>query len=319
MIDEKKYVKVVSSPAEEPKRVAEPVVIRNQDITITANGVYQAEEGYTGIGTATVAVPLGQLGVGTNGTYYAVDYGFAGFSQVDVTISDTVFGIQSSMWAGLSVNNGVLSKNTIVVQGYGEFPALTGTPDFYGVTSITGNGVLYNKFIGQSGITGTADFSTCEFITGSEALREAFQESGISGLDFSNLRSIRADSVFNTCCYGAVYLTSIDFSNLEEVIGDNVFSSAFVDCGLIVVSFDKLETISGNSVFVDTFQGNNSLVSLSFPALNSVTGSYVFSDMLYNCDGVTVHFPTAMQSALENDPAVVNGFGGTNITVLFDL
>lgn len=296
------------------------VSLNTADLNVIQNGDYNASEwGYDGWRNVHVELPLIQLGVGSNGTYYARDYGAAGFSQVNVTVADTIFGIQSGMWAGLSVNNGVLSKNTIIVQGYGEFPALTGTLDFYGVTSITGNGVLYNKFIGQSGITGTVDFSTCGFITGNEALRETFQDSGISGLDFSNLRSIRADSVFNTCCYGAVDLTSIDFSNLEEIIGDYVFHFAFVDCGLTSVSFDNLATINGDWVFSETFEGNNRLVSVSFPALNSVTGSNIFSDMLYRCSDVIVHFPAAMQSVLENDPAVANGFGGENITVLFDL
>lgn len=33
--------------------------INNQNITITTNGTYTAEQGYTGIGTATVNVPSG--------------------------------------------------------------------------------------------------------------------------------------------------------------------------------------------------------------------------------------------------------------------
>lgn len=46
-------------------------VINNQDITITANGVYTAGEGYTGIGTATVNVvpQLTTLNATENGTY----------------------------------------------------------------------------------------------------------------------------------------------------------------------------------------------------------------------------------------------------------
>lgn len=45
--------------------------INNQDIAITENGVYTADEGYTGIGTATVNVTpqLTTLNATTNGTY----------------------------------------------------------------------------------------------------------------------------------------------------------------------------------------------------------------------------------------------------------
>lgn len=241
-------------------------------------------------------------------------------ASIPTSTPSTFLGFSADTWAGLAISNsGVLSKTSITVQGYGERPHLTGTLDLSAVTSIATAEVLYDKFIGQSDLTGTVNFSNCTSITGNEALREAFQESGISGLNFSGLVSIQADGAFNTCCYGCTGLTSINFSNLEEVIGDNVFSSAFVYCELTSVSFNKLETISGNSVFVDAFQGNNRLVSLFFPALNSVTGTNIFADMLYQCDGVTVHFPTAMQSVLGNDPAVVAGFGGTNTTVLFDL
>lgn len=241
-------------------------------------------------------------------------------ASIPTSTPSTFLGFSADTWAGLSISNsGVLSKTSFVVQGYGERPHLTGSLDFSAVTSIATAEVLLEKFIGQYDLTGTVNFSNCTSITGNRALREAFVNSSITVFNFSGLVSIQADEVFNGCCSGATALASIDFSNLEEVIGNYVFQNAFQDCYLTTASFDKLETISGNQVFAYTFQGNNRLVSLSFPALNSVTGTNVFADMLYNCDGVTVHFPTAMQSVLGNDPAVVAGFGGTNITVLFDL
>ena len=37
--------------------------INNQDLNITSNGSYSAEEGYTGLGTVTVAVPENHPGM----------------------------------------------------------------------------------------------------------------------------------------------------------------------------------------------------------------------------------------------------------------
>lgn len=58
-----KYINIVSDngdvPISQPQE-GETVVINNQDITITENGVYSAGVGYTGIGTATVEVPSRQ-------------------------------------------------------------------------------------------------------------------------------------------------------------------------------------------------------------------------------------------------------------------
>lgn len=64
--------------------------VSNQDITVTENGQYQAEGGYTGLGTVTVAVPaeepvLQELSVTENGEY-APDEGVDGFSKVTVEV-----------------------------------------------------------------------------------------------------------------------------------------------------------------------------------------------------------------------------------------
>ena len=63
--------------------------INNQDITVTENGVYEAESGYTGLGEVTVEVPDPTLETATitrNGTYTPTAYGF---SEVTVDV-DTV-------------------------------------------------------------------------------------------------------------------------------------------------------------------------------------------------------------------------------------
>jgi hypothetical protein len=63
--------------------------INNQDKTITENGTYTADEGYTGLGTVSVDVPepvLESLSVAKNGTYTAQP-GVDGYSQVTVNVT----------------------------------------------------------------------------------------------------------------------------------------------------------------------------------------------------------------------------------------
>ena len=55
MIDEKKYVKIISDTVKQASEPAQSEVL-NQDITVTENGVYRAAAGYTGLGTVTVNV-----------------------------------------------------------------------------------------------------------------------------------------------------------------------------------------------------------------------------------------------------------------------
>lgn len=95
MIKDEKYIKIISSPAAKPQEavVAEGAVINNQDITITANGVYRADAGYTGIGTATVNVPqdatLVTKNITANGTYNASSDEADGYSSVTVNVPNS--------------------------------------------------------------------------------------------------------------------------------------------------------------------------------------------------------------------------------------
>ena len=72
----------------------EGVTIRNQNKTITENGSYKADSGYTGLGTVTVNVPipeipepvLEELTISENGEYTPSD-GVDGFSKVIANIA----------------------------------------------------------------------------------------------------------------------------------------------------------------------------------------------------------------------------------------
>ena len=90
--------------------------------------------------------------------------------------------------------------------------------------------------------------------------------------------------------------------------------------------FDNVRTVFGSRALEYAFNNCTKLKSLSFPALISVqdsqqgyTNTNQFHGMLSGCSNVTVHFPSNMQSKIGNWTDVTNGFGGSNITILFDL
>lgn len=62
--------------------------INNQDIQVTENGIYTAEEGYTGLGTVDVNVQpvLGTKRITENGTYTASSDNLDGYSSVTTDV-----------------------------------------------------------------------------------------------------------------------------------------------------------------------------------------------------------------------------------------
>lgn len=62
--------------------------INNQDKTITTNGTYTADSGYTGLGEVTVNLPLDSKTITVNGTYNASSDELEGYSSVTVNVAD---------------------------------------------------------------------------------------------------------------------------------------------------------------------------------------------------------------------------------------
>lgn len=63
-------------------------IAKNQDITITENGTYTADDGYTGFGTVKVETEVAKnqnITIKENGTY-TPDSGFTGFGSVTVEV-----------------------------------------------------------------------------------------------------------------------------------------------------------------------------------------------------------------------------------------
>jgi hypothetical protein len=156
---------------------------------------------------------------------------------------------------------------------------------------------------------------------GDYSLYSAFELSTyLTSLDLSNLTTISGMSALNSVCASCTGLTTVDLSNLTTISGNSALAGAFVGCSnLSSIDLSSLSTISSTAgAFSNAFQ-STAIQSLSFPSLTYIENEYEFGDMLSGVTGCTVHFPSNLQSVMENWTDVLAGFSGTNTTILFDL
>lgn len=223
---------------------------------------------------------------------------------------------------------------------------ISGKIDLSNIVTISGQGAFSNAFWNCDGIT-EVDLSGLETISGSTSLYAAFA-------DCQSLATVRFDSLTTISGYqacmsmfsdGNTQLTSIAFPSLTTISGASALSGAFDSSGLITADLSALTTVGRlglDQIFtgcayltsVDlssltnlgwgalryAFMDCPSLTSISFPALTSTSfgaNTNQFNFMLSE-DGVTLHFPSNVQSEVEALDGYPD-FGGTNTTVLFDL
>lgn len=172
------------------------------------------------------------------------------------------------------------------------------------------------KLISQQ--TGSVVFSGFNDV-GDYAFFTWFYGSSITSVDLSNLTAISG----NQSCYNmfrnCVSLTYADLSNLTTISGYRSCEEMFAGCtSLTSADLNNLETISGTNGCSGMFAGCTSLTSLSFPSLKTISDTYAFAGLIYGCSGVTIHFPSNMESTISDLSGYPN-FGGTNTTILYDL
>lgn len=184
---------------------------------------------------------------------------------------------------------------------------------------------MHNAFYGCTGLTGV-DLGNLTTISGNRALASAFYNcTNLTNVDLSGLIVINGShgEQMRSAFYNCYSLEQINLKNLTTVSTTYAFEYAFDSCtSLTSVDLSSLTTIGGYECFNRAFQRCIMLESLSFPSLTSTSfGSYTnqFDNMLYGVTGCTVHFPSNLQSVIGSWSDVINGFGGTNTTVLFDL
>lgn len=208
--------------------------------------------------------------------------------------------------------------------------------NFSSVETINDYG-MYNCF--ASGGVGDVNLSSLTQICQC-GMQEAFSNAIISGdINLSSLTTIDAEGM-SDCFYGS-NLTSLNLPSLVN-IGYNGMYDCFVDSELGDIYFPVLDTVEseglayafqGTSLTEITFPSlttietdafiyafsSSAIQNIRFPALISANEEGIFAGMLDDCEDVEVHFTMAIQNDIENWQEVLDGFNGTNTSVLFDI
>jgi len=296
-----KYIDVDSINTPIIRYIEKPVPIKRYGVDISGvlgvvndNGVYQNPEGSDDLDLRPIRGSLSN---------FAFAYKFI-FSNIggDVVINISSAGAYSFTHTFMS-NKGVKSFSAPLLTGVGSYS--------------------FDNVFAQSNIK-EAHFDLIETISSSASncFNWAFGWSKLEVCSFNSLRTITAPSCFSAA-FGNCKLTVNPFPNLQIVDGDFALSNAFQgNSELEEFVFDKLETLDAAGILQYCFHNCRKLEVLKFPKLKFVGASYernMFTNMLGNCSGVEVHFPSNLESVIGSWSDVVNGFGGTDITVLFDL
>lgn len=218
--------------------------------------------------------------------------------------------------------------------------------NFSSLTKISGQYACYETFRSCSFMTGKVNLSSLTEISGIYACQYMFYGcSGLTSADLGNLWRVGeiygCYGMFQNCSnittvdiskltqinnnYGCAYmfsscsaLTSIDVSSLTNIYGESGCIEMFAGTGLQSVTFTNLEFVTSSGLS-RAFANCQSLTSLYFPKLVTLSGTYCMTGMLSGVTGCTVHFLKSKEQEFSTFDYVAAGFGGTNTTVLFDL
>lgn len=293
--------------------------INNQDITVTKNGTYTADEGYTGLGTVEVQVPnpsTGTLSIVENGSYDVTEYATA---EVNVPTG-----------GGATTKFGVSIDNIFPVEGSALSRPITPTTDqqfslnMDGITKINAKALAY-KFYYNNAITG-AEFPDLVEIYGDEACYGAF-------LSCQNLKVISAPKLETidgaSACEDMFSFNGIDgqvsLPSLKTIRGSSACRNMFShNSGIIGVSMPNLTTIDGYNACVSMFK-NTGLTRVDFPALTTITnanslGTRSTDGMFADCTGLLeIHFRADAQATIEGLSGYSSKFGASSASIFFDL
>ena len=151
-----------------------------------------------------------------------------------------------------------------------------------------------------------------------------FAYSKIQSISFGSLQTINYGG-FRGCCQHCDYLSSVNLPLLTTINTNNCFDETFGYCPLLTsITFTSLSTVNGNNCFKHTFY-HSGLQTISFPALTTITGTYLFGSASYEfafegCTALTeIHFRADAQSVIENIDGYSSKWGASNATIYFDL
>lgn len=274
---------------------------------------------------------LGTKNITANGTYNASSDNYDGYSSVTVNVPTV-----SEPYLELEVNNGDLrhsqaTSHLLPLSGFTGIDAHLLAYAYYYNTNISGAIVFSDlKWLAHEysclrtfAYTHASSFSAPQLtsVTAQSTCYGMFLGSRITSASLPSLTTISGDSALYEC-FRYSYVSSVDLSSLKTISGRYGLYTGFANCNyLTTMTFLALDVLTGYGALQRAFE-NSAVTSLSFPALKSDSfGSYTnqFNNMLSGVTGCTVHFPSNLQSVIGSWSDVTNGFGGTNTTVLFDL
>lgn len=266
-----------------------------------------------------------------NGTYSASSDNADGYSSVTVDVNtDSLYPLE--------IVDGILRKPS--------------TPNYNfilnaNVTNIEGD-ELFERALDFNGTVIGVDFSNVQYIIGNGTFSQFLYGSpSVEYVVFYSLVEISGEETMSDLCHGNTSLNSVSFQNLTTLNGNNIFMNAFAESALEFVEFPSLTSITGSNTFTYAYTNCQNLRSISFPVLEIIgDGTFEgmcmdstiqeiyfnsllpdslneannqFFDMLCGVNNCTVHFPSNLQSVIGNWQSVIDGFSGTNTTILFDL
>lgn len=251
--------------------------IRNQDKTITENGTYTADSGYTGLGMVTVNVPIP--------TYYiekTVDANGVLQNSPNFINLDGVSGLSDYVlayaYSGMTMNSVNLSM----------------------LTNLNGAHCLEGAFEGTT--VNSVDLSGVETITGLNACAYMCRNSTISNVPFGeNLQTING----NSCCINTFTscsnLDRTGMVGLKTIAAQSACASMFLNSGVSKTDLNSLETINGSRACQQMFGNTPNLKDIGLEKLVSITGDYAASSMFSNSGVEYVRFRSLENIAGDGD------------------
>ena len=286
--------------------------INNQDKTITVNGSYTADAGYTGLGTVTVNVDTVNntslsITPSTSSQSFTASSPYTGYGTV------TVNAVTSSIDSNIQAEN---IKNGVSILGVsGTYTGSGGSSTKYGATidtllgDVNASGVLQPPSSGLCSLTftgvndiasnaltyrfcknnsiGSVTFPDLTTVSGTSCMESAFDYSSITSINLPNLVTISAQYGMRYMCRSCPNLQSINFSKLETISGQYSLAACFVSSsGITSCGFPELQTVSATGA-LNAFLQSTSIVTMSFPKLSILTGNGCLSSCFSICPLIT--------------------------------
>ena len=220
------------------------VTIRNQNKTITENGTYTADSGYTGLGTVTVEVASA-----------------GGGGDIDALIGRSITEVNSGV---TSVGDSVFHGCSMLTSANLPNATSVGTNAFRMCTSLISANLPKASNISTYMFYGCAALKSVSFPDARNIYDSSFQNcTALTSVDFPN-----AIEIFPTVFSGCYKLASVNFPYVKTI-----GQAAFYNC-------EKLEKAIFPSVTIIGAQGFyycKELVIADFPQLKKINNSNVFT------------------------------------------